>query len=39
MQSKENALSNLKTFRVELTDAMRQEKFREGVLIKGDFGW
>jgi O-succinylbenzoate synthase len=39
MQSKENALSNLKTFRVELTDAMRQEKFREGVLIRGDFGW
>jgi len=39
MQSKETALSNLKTFRVELTDAMRQEKFREGVLIRGDFGW
>jgi O-succinylbenzoate synthase len=39
MQSKQNALSNLKTFRVELTDAMRQEKFREGVLIRGDFGW
>lgn len=39
MQSKENALSNLKTFRVELTDAMRHETFREGVLIRGDFGW
>jgi o-succinylbenzoate synthase len=39
MQSKENALSNLKTFRVELTDAMRQETYREGVLIRGDFGW
>jgi O-succinylbenzoate synthase len=39
MQSKENALSNLKTFRVELTDAMRGNEFREGVLIRGDFGW
>lgn len=39
MQSKENALSNLKTFRVELTDAMRGNEFREGVLIQGDFGW
>ena len=39
MQSKENALSNLKTFRVELTDAMRQDHFREGVLIRGDYGW
>jgi O-succinylbenzoate synthase len=39
MLSKENALSNLKTFRVDLTDAMRQDHFREGVLIKGDFGW
>jgi o-succinylbenzoate synthase len=39
MQSKETALSNLKTFRVELTDAMRQETYREGVLIRGDFGW
>lgn len=39
MLSKENALCNLKTFRVELTDAMRQQKFREGVLIRGDFGW
>lgn len=39
MLSKENALSNLKTFRVELTDAMRQNHFREGVLIRGDFGW
>ena len=39
MLSKENALGNLKTFRVELTDAMRQDHFREGVLIRGDFGW
>lgn len=39
MLSKENALKNVKTFRVELTDAMRQNKFREGVLIRGDFGW
>lgn len=39
MLSKEKALNNLKTFRVELTDAMRQNHFREGVLIKGDFGW
>ena len=39
MQSKDNALSNLKTFRVELTDAMRGNEFREGVLIQGDFGW
>ena len=39
MQSKETALSNLQTFRVELTDAMRQDHFREGVLIRGDFGW
>ena len=39
MQSKENALGNLKTFRVELTDAMRGNEFREGVLIRGDFGW
>ena len=39
MLSKEKSLGNLKTFRVELTDAMRQDHFREGVLIKGDFGW
>ena len=39
MLSKEKALSSLKTFRVELTDPMRQNNFREGVLIRGDFGW
>jgi len=39
MLSKEKALSSLKTFRVELTDPMRQNNFREGVLIQGDFGW
>jgi O-succinylbenzoate synthase len=39
MLRKEKALGNLKSFRVELTDAMRQDRFREGVLIKGDFGW
>lgn len=39
MLSKEIALANLKTFRVELTDAMRGNKYREGVLIKGEFGW
>ena len=39
MLSKDKALSNLKTFRVELTDAMRGNEFREGVLIRGDFGW
>jgi len=39
MLSKEKALSNLKPFRVQLTDAMRGNVFREGVLIQGDFGW
>jgi O-succinylbenzoate synthase len=39
MLSKENTLGNLKTFRVQLTDAMRGNEFREGVLIRGDFGW
>lgn len=39
MQSKEVLLNNLLTFRVELTDAMRGNSFREGVLIKGDYGW
>lgn len=37
--TKEIALANLRTFRVELTDPMRGVSFREGVLIKGEFGW
>jgi O-succinylbenzoate synthase len=37
--TKETALANLKTFRIELNESMRGESFREGVLIKGDFGW
>jgi o-succinylbenzoate synthase len=37
--TKEIALANLKTFRIELNEPMRGESYREGVLIKGDFGW
>ena len=37
--TKEIALANLKTFRIELNEPMRKESYREGVLIKGDFGW
>lgn len=37
--TKETALANLKTFRIELNEPMRGESYREGVLIKGDFGW
>jgi o-succinylbenzoate synthase len=37
--TKETALANLKTFRIELNESMRGESYREGVLIKGDFGW
>ena len=36
---KEIALANLKTFRVELNEPMRNESYREGVLINGEFGW
>lgn len=36
---KEIALANLKTFRIELNEPMRNESYREGVLINGDFGW
>lgn len=39
LQSKKDVLANLKTFRVDLTDPMRDLNYREGVLIKGDFGW
>lgn len=37
--TKEIALANLKTFRVNLSDSMRGNTFREGVLFKGEFGW
>ena len=37
--TKETALASLKTFRIELNEPMRGESYREGVLVKGDFGW
>lgn len=36
---KNYALQELKTFRVDLNQPMKNNFFREGVLIKGEFGW
>ena len=37
--SKEKVLKNLRTFVVDLKHPMKSNYFREGVLIKGDYGW
>jgi O-succinylbenzoate synthase len=37
--NKKKALSNIKSFQVELNTSMKSEMKREGVLIQGDFGW
>ena len=39
MIEKNKALQELKTFRVDLNQPMKGNNFREGVLIKGDYGW
>ena len=39
MIEKNKALQELKTFRVTLNQPMKGNNFREGVLIKGDYGW
>lgn len=39
MIEKNKALQELKTFKVELNQPMKGINFREGVLIKGDYGW
>jgi len=36
---KNKALQELKTFRVELNQPMKNNTFREGVLINGEYGW
>ncbi len=35
----ENALAEFKSFRVDLKDEMRGNIYREGILIKGEYGW
>ena len=37
--SKEKVLKNLRTFVVELKHPIKSNYLREGVLIKGDYGW
>jgi O-succinylbenzoate synthase len=39
MIEKNTALQEIKTFRVELNQPMKNNTFRDGILINGEFGW